>query len=143
MANLDAIVKQLEAERDRIDSAIKALQGVGQTSSGSQPSIAALFFQAIGWVRGTGSAYCFSDLQVLRVRTHLFTRPNFRFSVLRCAIQAASGRTAVAGCPPVLRATDMPTHSVLSHIKGQNARDSRFESWDAPPNSPPPELFTT
>jgi hypothetical protein len=79
----------------------------------------------------------------LEFRTHLFTRPNFRFSVLRCAIQAASGRTAVAGCPPVLRATDMPTHSVLSHIKGQNARDSRFESWDAPPNSPPPELFTT
>src|SRR5439155_16897681 len=63
--------------------------------------------------------------------------------IFRCAIQAASGRTAVAGCPPVLRATDMPTHSVLSHIKGQNARDSRFESWDAPPNSPPPELFTT
>ena len=100
------------------------------------------FFRLSGGL-GTGSAYCFSDLQVLRVRTHLFTRPNFRFSVLRCAIQAASGRTAVAGCPPVLRATDMPTHSVLSHIKGQNARDSRFESWDAPPNSPPPELFTT
>jgi len=37
MADLDAIVKQLEAERDRIDSAIKALRGVGQVSSGSQP----------------------------------------------------------------------------------------------------------
>src|SRR5437879_12690799 len=45
------IVKQLEAERDRIDAAISALRGLGQTSSGSQPSIAALFFQAIGWVR--------------------------------------------------------------------------------------------
>src|SRR2546425_12992656 len=51
MANLDAIVKHLEAERDRIDAAIKALRGIGQTSSGSQPRIAALFFQAIGWVR--------------------------------------------------------------------------------------------
>ncbi len=37
MADLDAIVNQLEAERDRIDSAIKALRGIGQTSSGSQP----------------------------------------------------------------------------------------------------------
>src|SRR2546429_8119416 len=37
MANFDAIVKQLEAERDRIDAAIKALRGIGQTSSGSQP----------------------------------------------------------------------------------------------------------
>jgi hypothetical protein len=37
MADLDAIVKQLEAERDRIDSAIKALRGLGQTSPGSQP----------------------------------------------------------------------------------------------------------
>src|SRR5438309_8574071 len=37
MANLDAIVKELEAERDRIDSAITALRGIGQSSSGSQP----------------------------------------------------------------------------------------------------------
>jgi hypothetical protein len=37
MADLDAIVKQLEVERDRIDSAIKALRGIGQTSSRSQP----------------------------------------------------------------------------------------------------------
>jgi len=37
MANFDAIVKQLEAERDRIDSAIQALRGIGQTSSGSRP----------------------------------------------------------------------------------------------------------
>ena len=37
MANLDAIVKQLETERDRIDSAIRALRGIGQTSTGSQP----------------------------------------------------------------------------------------------------------
>jgi hypothetical protein len=36
MADLDAILKQLEAERDRIDAAIKALRGLGQTSSGSQ-----------------------------------------------------------------------------------------------------------
>src|SRR2546429_4548687 len=99
------------------------------------------FFRLSGGL-GTGSAYCFSDLQVLRVRTHLFTRPNFRFSVLRCAIQAASGRTAVVGGPPLLRATDMPNHSGLSHIKSPNARDSRFESWGAPLNSPPPELFT-
>src|SRR5438876_12328112 len=38
MANFDAIVKQLEAERDRIDAAIKALRGIGQHSSGSQPN---------------------------------------------------------------------------------------------------------
>src|SRR5437016_14652197 len=37
MADLDAIVQQLEAERDRIDAAIRALRGIGQTSSGSQP----------------------------------------------------------------------------------------------------------
>src|SRR5690348_11493324 len=37
MADLDAIVKQLEAERDRIDSAIRALRGIGQTSSSRQP----------------------------------------------------------------------------------------------------------
>ena len=36
MANLDAIVKQLEAERDRIDSAIRALRGLGNPSSGQQ-----------------------------------------------------------------------------------------------------------
>jgi hypothetical protein len=92
-----------------------------------------------GWRIGLGIrlAYCLSDLQVLRVRTHLLTGPKLRFSILRCAIQAASGKTAVAGYPPVLRATDMPTHSVLSHIKGQNAPDSDFESEDAPPNSPP------
>jgi len=52
MANFDVIVKQLEAERDRIDRCQSSPgPGLGQTSSGSQPSIAALFFQAIGWVR--------------------------------------------------------------------------------------------
>jgi hypothetical protein len=50
MANFDVIVKQLEAERDRIDRC-QSSPGLGQTSSGSQLSIAALFFQAIGWVR--------------------------------------------------------------------------------------------
>jgi len=125
-------------------TAVKALRGRASVRPHQEVSpVSQHYFSRLSGGLGTGSAYCFSDLQVLRVRTHLFTRPNFRFSVLRCAIQAASGRTAVAGCPPVLRATDMPTHSVLSHIKGQNARDSRFESWDAPPNSPPPELFTT
>ena len=34
MADVDAIVKQLEAERDRIDSAIKALRGLDSTSGG-------------------------------------------------------------------------------------------------------------
>jgi hypothetical protein len=99
-------------------------------------SIAVLLFRLAGCL-GIRLAYCLSDLQVLRVRTHLLTGPKLRFSILRCAIQAASGKTAVAGYPPVLRATDMPTHSVLSHIKGQNAPDSDFESEDAPPNSPP------
>jgi len=32
MTNLTAVVKQLEAERARIDSAIKALQGIGSIS---------------------------------------------------------------------------------------------------------------
>ena len=34
---IEQIVQQLRAERDRIDVAIRALRGVGQTSSGSQP----------------------------------------------------------------------------------------------------------
>jgi hypothetical protein len=34
MSDLTAIVKQLEAERHRIDSAIKALRGINQNSPG-------------------------------------------------------------------------------------------------------------
>jgi len=37
MANLDAIVKQLKQERDRLDAAIKALTSVGGNSSRMLP----------------------------------------------------------------------------------------------------------
>ena len=50
MANLDAIVKQLEEERDRIERC-QSSPGPRSDLIRSQPSIAALFFQAIGWVR--------------------------------------------------------------------------------------------
>src|SRR3989442_11239688 len=38
MANLDAIVKQLETERDRIDSAIRAVRGIGRPQREVSPS---------------------------------------------------------------------------------------------------------
>jgi hypothetical protein len=88
--------------------------------------IALLGCGSIGFIPDAGLAARLYSFTGHFESSDFFIRPNLRFSILRCAIQAASGRTAVAGCPPVLRATDMPTHSVLSHIKGQNALDCRL-----------------
>src|SRR5437870_4935725 len=79
MADLDAIVKQLEAERDRIDSAIKALRGLDSTSGG-QPKRRTM--------RSGPSAHCRSSTGTLgkskrsegcpnqsRQASHLSSRP--------------------------------------------------------------------
>src|SRR3989442_15229885 len=100
------------------------------------------FFRLSGGL-GTGSAYCFSDLQVLK-SSDAFVYPS-ELPFLRPPVRDPSREWQDGGrrVPARAQGDRYATHSVLSHIKGQNARDSRFEPWDAPPNSPPPELFTT